>query len=79
MPRKTVTEKLLHLVNVAKGVKVTDIGYSYWADVKGNGIYSPSIWTIVNAIGGVTYSDLNRLSSLKRCNRLRAEIMRLTK
>jgi len=69
-----MTQRLLAELNLARGLAYRDQGYSYWADVKGDGTYSPRIWTITNANGGVTLSDLNSASAVMRCNKIRAAI-----
>ena len=70
----SVTERLLADLNAARGLKYPDIGYSYFADVKGDGTYNPRIWTICNQQGGVTFSDLNAATPRERCSRIRAAI-----
>lgn len=74
---ETVTEKLLSQLNAARGLKYPDIGYSYFADVTGDGRKHRSIYTIINAGGGVTYSDMNASNSRGRCDNVRAAITML--
>jgi hypothetical protein len=68
------TEKLLTALNAYRGKVYPDIGYSYFADIKGDGRNIRSIWTINNDKGGVTYSDLNGRNPRERCARIRAAI-----
>lgn len=35
--RKTTTEKLLTQLNIKRGLEYRDIGYSYFADIRGDG------------------------------------------
>lgn len=71
----TMTEKLLAELNAKKGLRYPDIGYSYWADIKCDGNYSPMVWTIINEIGGVTISDLNAKQPHMRCRNIRHAIL----
>jgi hypothetical protein len=73
---KTVTEKLLGLANVVNGKQYPEIGYMYYASGIGFLGQKRAIWTIVNDMGGVTYSDLNRETPHQTCNALRGYIMR---
>lgn len=68
------TTKLLNELNAALGLKYPDIGYAMYQDVVGNGIAKPRIYVIVNAGGGVTFSELNDASAIKRCANIRAAI-----
>ena len=74
---RNMTERLLAELNAARGLKYPDQGYSYFADVKGDGTYSPRIWTICNPQGGVTFSDLNAATPRARCEKIRAAIRAL--
>lgn len=47
-PDKTTTARLLRELNAKRGFNYPDVGYSYFADVKGNGIHNPQIYTIIN-------------------------------
>ena len=67
------TEKLLQELNEKRGLSYPQVGYSYFADVKGNGSSSKAVYTIVNENGGVSRSHLNG-SPRVRCNKIRAEI-----
>lgn len=61
MTRKTKTEIALEALNDARGLKYPDKGYSYFANVAGDGRNYCSIFTIVGDAGGVTYSGLNHI------------------
>lgn len=50
----------LEKLNEVKGLKYRDVGYAYYADIKGDGQNNRRIWKIINEGGGVTRSDLNR-------------------
>lgn len=72
----STTEKLLNELNAALGLSYPQIGYSFYQDVVGNGIAKPRIYTIVNAFGGVTYSEMNDANPRKRCGNIREAIKR---
>ena len=74
----TTTEKLLNQLNQLKGLSSDQIGYSYFADIKGDGRNIKSIYTIMNQAGGVVYSSLNAETPRKRCDKIRAEIDKLS-
>lgn len=46
-------------LNEAAGLTYSAIGYHLYQDVRGEGIYRPRIYRIINEGGGVTYSPLN--------------------
>lgn len=54
--------KALAGLNAARGLAYPERGYSYFADVKGDGASRPSVWVIIGDAGGVTWSPLNDLS-----------------
>jgi len=70
------TDQLLHELNTIKGLSYPDVGYSYFANIKGDGSrpFRRSVYTIISAGGGVTYSPLNATSARKRCENIRAAI-----
>lgn len=70
----TTTEKLLNELNAARGLKYPAIGYTFFADVTGDGTNRRRVYTIINARGGVTFSDLNAATPRKRCDKIRAAI-----
>lgn len=74
---KNKTTELLDRLNKLKGLESGQIGYSYFADVKGDGRNIKSIYTITNLDGGVVYSHLNDESPTKRCDKIRAEINKI--
>lgn len=58
--RKGKIDHALDALNAAKGTSgLRALGRSYYADIKGDGSNRRSVWTIINADGGVTYSSLN--------------------
>ncbi len=71
---KTTTDKLLEQLNALHGVKYPEKGYSYFADIKGDGRNIKSVYTIINEGGGVTYSSLNASTPAKRCQNIREAI-----
>lgn len=53
-------KKALDRLNTRLGQYKPDIGFYYYADIKGLGAgYSPYVYRIVNDNGGVSYSTLN--------------------
>ena len=70
----STTERLLEELNAAKGLSYPQVGYSYFADVKGDGRNIRSVYTIVNAQGGVSYSPYNAATPRQRCANIRAAI-----
>lgn len=70
----TTTERLLDELNKINGLEYPAIRFSYFADIKGDGRNIKSIYTIINAGGGVRYSTLNAETPHKRCAKIRAEI-----
>lgn len=62
MPRVTdaVLNRALAAMNAARGLSYPDQGYTYWADVRGDGRYRPGLYVIINAQGGVAQSTLAR-------------------
>lgn len=73
------TTKLLNELNAALGLKYPDIGYAMFQDVKGDGTYSPRVYVIVNSYGGVQLSELNDISAIKRCAKIRKAIVETPK
>ena len=70
----TVTERLLAELNAIRGVKYPQIGYSYFADIRGNGDNRRRVYVITNENGGVSYSELNGATSRQRCDKIRDAI-----
>ena len=52
--------KACKALNAARGVVYPEKGYTYFADVRGDGTSRPSLWVIINEHGGVASSTLNR-------------------
>ena len=60
--RKCKIDNALDALNAARGLAYPAIGYSYYADIRGDGArrrLPRSIYTIISTGGGVTYSELN--------------------
>lgn len=74
-----ITESLVAQLNAARGLKYSDVGYTYWADVTGSGVSSPRLWRVINPQGAVTYSTLNAPSARQRCAKLRQAIKESSK
>jgi hypothetical protein len=70
----STTESLLGELNASKGLVYPQIGYSFFADVKGDGRNIRSVYTVINEGGGVTYSEFNAATPRERCNKIRAAI-----
>lgn len=73
-PDKTTTARLLAELNATRGLKYPEIGYCYFADIRGDGRYNPAVYRISNAQGGVAYSELNGATARERCQKIRAAI-----
>lgn len=71
---QTITSKLLAQLNAKRGLKYPDIGFLFFADIKGNGTSCNAIWQIINANGGVTRSELNARSKRQQCDKIRAAL-----
>lgn len=46
-------------LNFARRLTYPMIGHLRFADIKGDGVYRPRVYAIINAGGGVCYSELN--------------------
>ena len=53
-----ITDALARL-NAKNGLSYPDRGYSYYADIKGDGTNTKRVYTIINKDGGVTRSHMN--------------------
>ena len=69
-----MTEKLLNQLNALRGLTCEQVGFAYFADIKGDGRNVKSVYSVTNASGGVIYSGLNAASARKRCEKIRAAI-----
>lgn len=60
---KTVRASHIHAalktLNEKRGFAYPEVGYCYYGDIKGNRRNIKSLYTIINANGGVTRSNLN--------------------
>ena len=59
-------------LNAARNLTYPDVGYSYYADIKGDGVYRPRVYTVTNARGGVTHSSMNGATKRKTLERINA-------
>jgi len=71
----SVIDSLLKDYNELRGKKYPDVGYAYFADVRGDGSRIRSVYTIINTGGGVTYSELNGKSYNQTAANIRAAIV----
>ena len=46
-------------LNDRNKVVYPNVGYAYFADIKGDVVYRPRVYKIINANGGVAHSTLN--------------------
>lgn len=77
---RRVTDTLLDYLNEKNGKVYPQIGYVYFADIKGDGRNIKSVYRIINEGGGVQYAtDLNGPTAAKRCAAIRAELQRVAK
>lgn len=70
----TKTDKLLDELNALRGLQYPDIGFSYFADITGDGTNRRRVYEIINKSGGVRFSELNAATPRKRCDKIRAAI-----
>ena len=70
----TTTEKLVNALNNERGLSYPDVGYLMYQDVRGDGRNIRSLYSIINADGGVVYSQHNASTARKRCKNLREAI-----
>jgi hypothetical protein len=68
------TEKLLAEYNQIRGLTYGDIGYTYFADVVGDGRRIRRVYVIRNQNGGIAVSSLHNYSPIRRCNKIRTAI-----
>ena len=73
----TTSQVLLDQYNQLRNLKYPDVGYSYYADIKGDGRDIKVIYTIISELGGVVRSDMNDISPRKRCENIRKAIHNL--
>ena len=75
--RKGTIDRLLDELNTINGVKSGQMGYSYFADIKGDGgPIRRKVYTVISPLGGVTYSPFNALSRNVTAARIRAAILK---
>lgn len=65
-------------LNTAKGFDSSTIGYSYYADIKGDGRNHRQVWTRINDGGGVTRSHMNSYTMRKTLRNIEEEIKKHT-
>lgn len=68
------TQALLKTLNEKRGLKYPAVGYTYFADVRGDGVFSPRVYEVTTPSGGVNLSPLNNADPRKRCAAIRAAI-----
>lgn len=61
-------------LNAKHGKSYPDIGYSYYADIKGDGRNMRQVYTIISEGGGVTRSHMNGATMRKTLTLIEAEI-----
>lgn len=76
MARSKTSELLTKLNEVRNITHTNSPGYTFFADVTGNGVYNPKVYVVVNCDGGVTLSDLNDTNPRRRCAKIRDAIAR---
>ena len=75
----TVTEKLLSELNKKKGLSYPQVGYSYYADIKGDGLNNKRVYAIIGEFGGVRFdTNLNSATAKGRCDNIRQAIAELS-
>lgn len=57
--RESHINAALKTLNASKGLVYPAVGYSYYADIKGDGRNMRKVYTIINEGGGVTRSHMN--------------------
>lgn len=67
-------DRLLTELNEKRGLKYPDVGFLYYADIKGDGQSPKSVWRIMNDQGGVCYSELNARTPKAICDLIRGMI-----
>jgi hypothetical protein len=71
----TKTERLLDKLNAARGLSYPEIGFAYFADIRGDGFGRRSVYQIFNEAGGVIYSSLNGKTPRETCDRIRVALI----
>lgn len=72
---RTETDKLLDKLNERRGVQYPQVGYLYFADIRGDGSNIKRVYQIINIGGGVSLAhDLNDRNPVKRCAKIRAAL-----
>lgn len=70
------TQRLLDRLNRIRGLRSNmQIGFQFFGDVAGSGIYSARVYSVCNSRGGVTISDCHAFDARKRCAKIRAAIV----
>lgn len=67
----------LDTLNTAKGLAYLNIGYAYYADIKGDGRNKRHVYVITNAQGGVSFSEMNGATMRKTLDLINAQIARV--
>lgn len=75
--RRCKIDKALDTLNAINGKVGDQTGYLFFAGVYGDGVRRRrSVWQIINAAGGITYSSLNARSQAQTLRNITAEIQR---
>lgn len=61
-------------LNAKRGLKYPDIGYMYYANIAGDGRKYRSLYTIINAGGGVSYSEFNGKTTRETLKKLNNQL-----
>lgn len=77
--RLTKTDTLLAELNAKRGLRYPLVGYTYFANLRGDGRNIRAIYTIINQGGGVTYSHLNDSTPKGRLAKIVRELANVPK
>lgn len=72
--KKSTTDRLLDELNALRGLSYPQKGYTYFANVAGDGRTHRTVYTITTDGGGVSHSELNADHARARCDKIRAAI-----
>lgn len=64
----------LTTLNAKRGLASGQVGYAYYADIKGDGRNVRRVWTVISANGGVTYSHMNGATQRKTLEKINKSI-----
>lgn len=71
-----ITQRLLKKLNKTKGLSAGEVGYVYFADIRGDGVFRPKVYEVTSTDGAICLChSLNAGGNArKRCAAIRAEI-----